>query len=294
MKKFALLILLIKLSLAEENTEKANALEKLLDTPKNIESLEKSIADAKKHGVSEQVILEAKFLFYVDQKNDAAIAAMVPAMEKQLATFKLKDSEIFTVKEEFESVIEFAKALAALQKNDKAEFKKCITEAFWLSPSNASAFVPYINKLRSEEFIASTTVDLSLKIRDMDSEKEKSLLEFITDKNFLVLYFWSPWSPETTADHEIIEKQIKTWDTKKHTFVSVLLDNNKDIIADAKALLNDSGNKLSGEKYADSSSSSLAKKLHVIDTPIIIVLDKNGKIHFHGKVGDEKLDQLLK
>ena len=53
-----------------------------------IKALEAVIAAAKQAGIKEQAILEARFLYHVDRREDDAIAAMLPEFLKQQELFK--------------------------------------------------------------------------------------------------------------------------------------------------------------------------------------------------------------
>lgn len=79
----------------DKMTPKQEAMEQLFSERESAEALEKAIQSARKVGVSEQAILESKFLFHVDRAEDAEIANMLPQLLKQAEKFKLAESEIF-------------------------------------------------------------------------------------------------------------------------------------------------------------------------------------------------------
>ncbi len=91
--------------MAEPSPREA-ALDNLLAERESPKALKAAIAEARKAGVSEQAILEARFLYHVDHREDEAIAAMLPEFLKQRDGFKLEDSAIFGVKEDWLAVIE--------------------------------------------------------------------------------------------------------------------------------------------------------------------------------------------
>ena len=64
------------------------ALDNLLSERRSIDELDKVIAEARTSGISEQSILEARFLYHVDHQQDEAIAAMLPDFLKQQEKFK--------------------------------------------------------------------------------------------------------------------------------------------------------------------------------------------------------------
>ena len=121
-----------------EVSPRAAAMEHLFAERESPAALQAAIEQARKHNISEQAILEARFLFLVDRHDDDAIAALLPEFVKHRATFNLDDSKIFACKEDWLAVNEYVEAIAALNKGDKAAFKQHITEAFWLSPRRTS------------------------------------------------------------------------------------------------------------------------------------------------------------
>ena len=140
------------------------ALDNLLSERDSDKELESVITAAKKNGISEQAILEARFLYHVDRREDEAVAAMLPAFLKQRENFKLGDSAIFSVKEDWLAVVEYVQAIASLKKGEKDAFKSHISEAFWLSPRQASAFAPHIERMRLEEAMRSVRIDFESKL----------------------------------------------------------------------------------------------------------------------------------
>ena len=91
------------------------ALDNLLSERDSDKALEDVIAAAMKNGVSGQAILEARFLYHVDRREDDAIAAMLPEFLKQREVFKIEDSAIFSVKEDWLAVTEYVQAIASLK-----------------------------------------------------------------------------------------------------------------------------------------------------------------------------------
>src|SRR5687768_6621411 len=67
----------------EQLNQREIALDKLLTERDSPEKLAAVIEEARKQGISEQAVLEAKFIFHVDRVEDEAIAALLPDFEKQ-------------------------------------------------------------------------------------------------------------------------------------------------------------------------------------------------------------------
>ena len=117
--------------------EKQTLIDRLFEErdPKAFAEAEK---EALKAGVKLQILVEARFLFIVDQSDDKLLADYSETLVEQKKKFNIDDSLVFAVAEDFHAIVEYSLAVAALQKNDRLSFKKHITEAFWLSPAQAS------------------------------------------------------------------------------------------------------------------------------------------------------------
>ena len=99
------------------------AVERMLSERKSPEAFEQRIEEARKLGAGKQAILEARFIFHVDRNEDDALAGMAPEMIAQRDKFKLSESEIFGVTDDWLAVVEYVQAIAALKKDDRPACK---------------------------------------------------------------------------------------------------------------------------------------------------------------------------
>jgi hypothetical protein len=271
------------------------ALDNLLSERDSDKALESVIAAAKKAGISAQAILEARFLYHVDRREDDAVAAMLPEFLKQRDGFKLADSAIFSVKEDWLAVIEYVQAIASLKKGDKDAFKSHITEAFWLSPQQASAFAPHINRMRLEEAMRAVRIDFESRLAALGGGDEVALKSLMKGKKAMVLHFWSPASRECEASMPDYAATATALGDKGIAMVSILSEDVPKILTDARAMLQSMGEKPPGAWLIDRKENPLARDLRVQALPAFILVSNEGAILFNGEPTDDGLwDALTK
>jgi thiol-disulfide isomerase/thioredoxin len=282
-------------SVAAEVTAAARqeALEKILSERGSAEDFERAIAAARAAGIGGQAILEARFLYQVDKDDDAAIAAMLPDFLKQREAFKIEDSAIFSVQEEWLAVVEYVHAIAALIEGDKEDFKKHITEAFWLNPEQAAAFAPHIERMRMKDSMADVVIDFTLKPSPLAGGEPAALSAFIKEKKAVLLHFWSPWSrecvdamPDFIATAEPLEKN-------GIAVISMVQAGMPGLIEEAALMVRPYVDKHVGAWLIDPKIESLARQLRVRKLPTMVIISKEGKVLFNGEPADEKFWETL-
>jgi len=274
---------------------KRAALEQMLSERGDTGAFEAAIKKARDAGVSEQGILEARFLYHVDQREDAKLAALLPEFLKRKDSFKLEESEIFAVREDWLAVIEYVQAIADLEKKDKDGFKKHITEAFWLSPRQAAAFAPHIDRMRMDEAMRAVKIDFSAKFASIFGGEPVVLSSLMAKKKALLIHFWSPWSREcedampdfkTTAD-QLLKNDIAV--------VSLMADTEADALKDAKRIAGTLGDKPPGAWLIDRESDTLSRLLRIQSVPAMVLISADGKVLFNGHPTEDHLrDELYK
>lgn len=269
------------------------ALDNLLSERESITALDAAIADARKAGVSAQAILEARFLYHVDRREDAAIAAMLPEFLKQSGDFKIEDSVIFAVKEDWLAVVEYVKAIVALSKDEKDAFKKHITEAFWLSPRQAAAFAPHIERLRLEESMRSVKIDFSIKLAPVNPGDPVSLESLFAGKKAMLLHFWSPMSQECEAAMPDFVATARALASNEIAVVSLVPDDAPKLLAAARAMIHPLGREAPGAWLIDSKDKSLGRDLRIQNLPSMALLTPDGKVIFNGDPTDGRFWETL-
>ena len=264
-------------------------LEGLLSERGPLKTFNKLIESARQAGISEQSILEARFLYHVDKVDDDAIAAMLPEFNKQQKLFKLEDSSIFASEDDWLAVVEYVKAIAALQNGDKAGFKKHITEAFWLGPRQAAAFAPQIERLRHEEAMSAITIDFNTEVALLSGKGQSTLKTLVAGKKALLLHFWSPQSRECETSLPDFAKTSQMLAQHQIAIASLTPESTPLAQGIAQPYSQDT----SGIWAIDSPTHSLARILRVQNLPTMTLIDPNGKILFSGDPTDEQFWNTL-
>lgn len=277
-----------------ESSAREAALDNLLSERESITAFDSAIAAARKSGVTEQAILEARFLYHVDRREDEAIAAMLPEFLKRRDAFKLEDSAIFGVKEDWLAVVEYVQAISALQQGDKGAFKQHITEAFWLGPRQAAAFAPHIERLRLEETMSSVKIDFASALKPLDGGAPVVLEKLMAGKKAMLLHFWSPRSRECEAAMPDFVKTADLLASNEIAVVSLLPAESPEILAEARSMLLPYAAKPSGSWLVDSETKPLGRDLRIQNLPSMVIVSVDGGIIFNGDPTDEEFWNALK
>ena len=245
-------------------------------------------AKAKQAGIHPQILLEARFLNLVDLQDHTAIANLAPELIKNRETFDANHSEVFALKDDWLAIIHYAQALAALENNDKPSFKKHITEAFWLSPRQAKAFSPHVEKLRLEEAMKKTQLTLSQPIKSQIDLAEAPLAKHTKGSKGIVLYFWNPMSQEIQMNLPDFVTTTQACHANKISVIAILTGNYEDLIDDAETIRKNDAAKAKCAWLIDPNKDSLSSLLWIRNLPTMIIASPDGKVLFNGHPSDEK------
>lgn len=269
------------------------ALDHLLSERDSQKSMDTAIEEARKCGVSEQAILEARFLYHVDRREDDAIAAMLPEFVKRSGLFKIEDSAIFSVREDWLAVTEYVKAIASLKKGEREAFKTHIMEAFWLSPRQAAAFAPHIERLRLEESMLRVRIDFDTSFTPLGGGDAVTLKNLMSERKAMLFHFWSPASSECEASLPDFAITAKALGEKGIAIVSWVPGESPGILADARKMIIPLGLEFSGSWLIDATVSPLARELRIQTLPTLVLLSKEGRVLFNGDPADHELWEAL-
>jgi hypothetical protein len=269
------------------------ALERMLSERGPSATFEAAVTKAREQGVGEQAILEATFLYHVDRREDDKLAAMLPEFLKRRDSFKIDESEIFAVREDWLAVVEYVQAIAALLKDDRDGFKKHITEAFWLSPRQGSAFAPHIDRLRLDEAMRGVKIDPATALAPMSGGAPVALSSLMKDRKALLFHFWSPWSRE--CEESMPDFKTTALQLGKHgiAVASLLFEATPDAVADARKIVGALGTPPPGAWLVDRDKDSLHRMLRIQSVPSMVLVSPEGRVLFNGHPSEDRLWEAL-
>ncbi|MBC8127706.1 MAG: hypothetical protein H8M99_11260 [Gloeobacteraceae cyanobacterium ES-bin-144] len=276
------------------SSSRETVLNNLLSERDSPAALDRAIAAARKIGISEQAILEARFLYHIDHNDDDAIVTLLPEFLKQRDAYKIENTAVFNTKDDWLAVIEYVQAIDAMKKGDKDAFKRHITEAFWLSPQQAAAFAPQIQRMRLEEAMRSVKIDFTLKLLPVVSGDAVSLETLIENKKALLFHFWSPASRECEASLPDFAATAITLSSNDIAVVSLIPDDTPKFLADSRGMLQSLGVNRPDAWLIDSKEKPLGRDLRIQNLPTMVLISTDGKVLFNGDPTDEEFWEKLK
>ena len=289
----AFLSLILPAFTQELPNDREKILEALLNAPDRT-SLDQAIKAGKAAGLPDQLFLEARFVFLVNEDDRVALATLSSELEAHLPKFSPDDTMLFAVKEDFASIVQYTKALAALQNNDTTLFKKHITEAFWLAPSHATQFAPLIDDIRINEAMKKITLDLNLKFEDQRLKGEsKSLKAIAGGSPAFLIHFWSPWASQAMAIMD--EFQIISGSLIKNNIpvASILLSSTTEARRAGDDLVARKKQGNTAHWLVDTEKFSLGSLMRVSSFPTVVLVSNKGKILFNGDPANRRLWEIL-
>ncbi|TAG09252.1 MAG: hypothetical protein EAZ42_07390 [Verrucomicrobia bacterium] len=280
---------------ASKASDKEQVLEVLFSERDSSEAFAKAVEQAKHAGLNDQAILEARFLYFIDLQDDVAVAGLLPEFLQMSDQFLLENSEIFAFKDDWLAVIEYIRAIAKLQAGDKPGFKRHITEAFWLSPRQASAFGVHIQRMRLAEVIESVVIDFNRRFAPLDSGEAIPLKQLQEGRRALLIYFWSPASRQSEALLPDFLTMAATLESSNIGVIALLANPSDSLIVSAREMLGSISLKKPGSWLLDSKSDSFANILRLDSFPYACLISQQGNILFAGDLSESALwDELRK
>ncbi len=274
------------------NMVKEEILEKLFTSLGQTEFIT-AYVNAQRAGLHPQVLLEARFLNLVDLGDHSAIANLAPELIKSQLSFNPNHSEVFVIKDDWAAIVHYAQALAALEKNDTQAFKRHITEAFWLSPRQAQAYGPHVEKLRLEEAMRSIQLPLQQTLLSQEGQTLTSLAEHNDGNKAIVLYFWNPMSQANQVELPDFITTTQACAENNISVHAILTGNYPSMLDDAEIIRKNDATEAKCTWLVDPNKNSLSSLLWVRSLPTVIVASTDGQVLFNGHPSDESFWRAL-
>ncbi|MEX1114553.1 MAG: hypothetical protein WEB53_04845 [Akkermansiaceae bacterium] len=185
------------------------------------------------------------------------------------------------------------RAIDSLVKGEKDAFKTHITEAFWLSPRQAAAFAPHIERMRLEEAMSAVKIDFTNRLRPLATGDPVALETLMSGKKALLLHFWSPASPECENSMPDFIATATALAEKGIAVASLIEAGAPEILTDARTMIQPLGPKPPGAWLIDSKDQPLARDLHVRGLPLFVLVSNEGSVLFNGDPSDDAFWEKL-
>ncbi len=293
MKSLLPLLFTIGTLLAQDSPNPQDLVEALYNE-REPAAFEAAHTSALKGGIAQQILVESRFLYIVDTGDNAAIAAFLPNLEAQALVYSADDSMAFPMRENFFAIVEYARAIAALEKNDTALFKKHIMEAFWLSPAQSGFFGKLVDDVRLRDAMDQLKIDMTRTLNPQDpKQKTQSLKAYLGDSPALLIHFWSPWSRESLESMPDFYQTAAALKKNKIPTISILPTSVPESQLAANEFIKEQSEKTSAPWLIDSAKGSLESAFRVQAFPTVILLSKEGKVLFNGHPASDSFWQEL-
>lgn len=240
----------------------------------------KALTQATLAKVPKQTLLEARFIYYVDQADYQALAKLSNELLPLQDSFNSQISQIFTLEDDWKAIVKYTLALNNLEQGDAQDFEKNIKEAFWLSPRQAGAFAPHVEQFKLELAMKTVKIDSELTQENLLEPTKIRILE--PDKDINILFFWSPWSREFTETVDDFTALCSL--AKEHgiTVRAIIAEQSDKVNQDATGFINEAKIAPSALWLKEEPTLKLSTTLRIQSIPTVVLADKHGKILFNG------------
>lgn len=288
-KLLPILLLCIQSALASAQDAPDQAmLEELFGDHENLASIRSAIKVATEQKLAQQALDEALFLYHIRSETESELDKYIDRFEKGIASYKPEEGVITQTADEWRALVSFCRAMGAANKSDLTEFKKHITEAFWLSPGNAEIFARPIQKMRDREAMEKIVVDFETGLLDTEG-KRATLAAHIKDRKALLIDFWASWCEPCMQ--LMPELQTKADLLARHGIAVVALNTEADPTT-AAAVQKSANMKLPWLVEPD--TEPLSQLFNIDSIPRMVLVSPQGKVLYNGHPSDPKLWDALK
>jgi len=122
-------------ALAPAHADRESELVQRLTDAKSVAELNAAAAVAKQEGLPRQMIVEARLIFGMTAQDTGLLVSLLPELEAVALDFNAGNSigGLASV-EQFRGLICYVRAMKAMEAKDADDFRRFISEGFWLFP----------------------------------------------------------------------------------------------------------------------------------------------------------------
>ncbi len=279
-------------SSSQEIAPEANSREQLVMTlfsrETTPEEYEAAFFKANTAGVSAQVLLESQIIRSLYSQDKDKLVALKTPLQNFGMNLDVKNSQLFTSRSDFDSMLEGLRALQSEQNDDATGFETHIKEAIWQSPAlYQPLFLGWLNEYRKNEAMKKVVVPLNTKLMTSDST-ETNLQNLMGNNKAMLLDFWASWCAPCMASMG----ELKIRGEKLAPQGVIVVGMNTEGSADKAALVKQREN-IALPWLVEPEGEPYSLLLEADSIPRNVLISREGKVLFNGHPNDPALIRAL-
>ncbi|MBL9145834.1 MAG: redoxin domain-containing protein [Verrucomicrobiaceae bacterium] len=263
----------------------------MLTSARSTEQIEAAAAKARRAGITNQRIAEAKMLFGIKTQDAAYLKMLLPDLEIIAQKFEQQPSlaGIRTV-EQWRGLVSYTEAMVSMEQRNQDKFREHITDAIWNFPQQAELFGQAIEKFQLQQKMDMWVIDFSTPLIEAGAS-ETTLGALIGSKKALLLFFWSS---NVEASVQTLEAAEKLYHHLRGSNIVVATVNVGTTEAESTTEKVRDEKKLTLPCLVESSQRVLVRQMEITSLPRAILITQQGRVIFHGHPMDDSIWKSLK
>lgn len=258
------------------------------------EHFSRLIMAARRLNIPEQTLREARLFYYLGSQDEQGLASLADEFAAQAESFKEKDSELYSRKQDWLAAVSFLQAIKKRLAGDVAGFEQGIKNAFWLSPRQSALFSPFVYKHHVREVLDREKISDSFALSSITGESG-NFSQWKADHKGVIFHFISLWNKECAEAMPDFLEAKKELSLHGFKVITVIVQSPEKIKMELPNYL--LRTKLPPDDlYYDLPENSLAGRLCVEKLPSMALVSSSGKVLFSGRPNEsefwEKLHKL--